>query len=281
MKNDSLLICTDLDRTLIPNGVQPESAGAMDLFRNFVSRPNVSLAYVTGRHRELVEDAIEKFSLPQPDYVVADVGTTIYALHGGDWDVWEQWSQEIAPAWKGMSGDDMHHLLDDISALNLQEPYKQNRFKLSYYVPLVHELNELEQKIETRLQEKQIRASLVWSVDSVTAVGLLDILPESASKQHAIQFLMSELKFDLENTVFAGDSGNDVSVLVSPIKSVLVANATNEVRQEVIREAEASGLTNAVYLAKGGFNGMNGNYSAGIMEGVAHYHPQYEPLLRS
>jgi HAD superfamily hydrolase (TIGR01484 family) len=228
-----------------------------------------------------VEDAIEKFSLPQPDYVVADVGTTIYALHGGDWDVWEQWSQEIAPAWKGMSGDDMHHLLDDISALNLQEPYKQNRFKLSYYVPLVHELNELEQKIETRLQEKQIRASLVWSVDSVTAVGLLDILPESASKQHAIQFLMSELKFDLENTVFAGDSGNDVSVLVSPIKSVLVANATNEVRQEVIREAEASGLTNAVYLAKGGFNGMNGNYSAGIMEGVVHYHPQYEPLLRS
>lgn len=281
MKNDSLLICTDLDRTLIPNGVQPESAGAMDLFRNFVSRPNVSLAYVTGRHRELVEDAIEKFRLPQPDYVVADVGTTIYAVQGGSWDIWEQWNREIAPAWKGMSGDDMHHLLDDISELKLQEPYKQNRFKLSYYVPLVYELSELEQKIETRLQEKQIRASLVWSVDSVTAVGLLDILPDSASKQHAIQFLMSELKFDLDNTIFAGDSGNDVSVLVSPIRSVLVANASNEVRQEVIREAEANGLTNAVYLATGGFNGMNGNYSAGIMEGVVHYHPQYEPLLRS
>ena len=30
---------------------------------------------------------------------------------------------------------------------------------------------------------------------------------------------------------------------------------------------------NALYLAHGGFLGMNGNYSAGILEGVAHYHP--------
>ena len=29
----------------------------------------------------------------------------------------------------------------------------------------------------------------------------------------------------------------------------------------------------AFYLAQGGFLGMNGNYSAGILEGVAHYHP--------
>jgi hypothetical protein len=29
----------------------------------------------------------------------------------------------------------------------------------------------------------------------------------------------------------------------------------------------------AFYLAQGRFLGMNGNYSAGIVEGVAHYHP--------
>ncbi|MEJ2621733.1 MAG: haloacid dehalogenase, partial [Candidatus Thiodiazotropha sp.] len=28
-----LLLCTDLDRTLIPNGSQPESAGAREAFK--------------------------------------------------------------------------------------------------------------------------------------------------------------------------------------------------------------------------------------------------------
>ena len=281
MTDTPLLICTDLDRTLIPNGVQSESPGAMNIFRSLVSRPNVSLAFVTGRHQELVEDAIAKFQLPQPDYVIADVGTTIYEINSGRWGIWEQWEREIGPAWMGMSGDDIHVLLEDIRELRLQEPYKQNRFKLSYYVPLADVQGDLEREISLRIKEKGIRASLVWSVDSVTAVGLLDILPENATKLHAVEFLMSELSFDLHSTVFAGDSGNDVSVLVSPIRSVLVANASNEVRREVIREVETSGLADAVYLAKGDFNGMNGNYSAGILEGVAHYHPQYGPLLRS
>lgn len=281
MRDDSLLICTDLDRTLIPNGVQPESPGAMELFKSLIDRPNISLAFITGRHRELIEAAIEEYQLPQPDYVVADVGTTIYQVNSDNWNIWEKWGQDIGSAWAGMSGDDIHELIRDISELELQEQQKQNRFKLSYYVSLGCEQGELEQEISTRLQAKGVRPALVWSIDSAAAVGLLDILPAAATKQHAVEFLMRELAFDLQNTIFAGDSGNDVSVLVSPIRSVLVANATDEVRQEVIREAETSGRTDAVYLAKGKSNGMNGNYSAGILEGVVHYHPQYESLLRS
>jgi HAD superfamily hydrolase (TIGR01484 family) len=253
----------------------------MDIFRSLVSRPNVSLAFVTGRHQELVEDAIEKFQLPQPDYVVADVGTTIYEINSGKWYTWEQWDREIAPAWMGMTGDDIYCLLEDIQELKLQEPFKQNRYKLSYYVALADDHSALEREIFRRLQEKGVRASLVLSVDSVTAVGLLDILPENATKLHAIEFLMGELGFGLQNTVFAGDSGNDISVLASQINSILVANATDLVRQEVINKAKASGHADSIFLAKGGFNGMNGNYSAGILEGVAHYHPQYASLLRS
>ncbi len=279
MTDSSLLICTDLDRTLIPNGVQPQSPGAMDMFKDLVSRPHVKLAFVTGRDRALVAEAMEKYLLPQPDYVIADVGTSIYEVNSGNWTSWEQWGWEIGRAWAGLSGEDIHALLQDISELRLQEPQKQNSFKLSYYVPLRCAQEELSKKIVARLHDEDVNASLVWSVDSQAFVGLLDILPAAATKQHAIEFLMEESGFELHNTVFAGDSGNDISVLAGPIKSVLVANADDDVRQDVLREAEARLHTDTLYLAKGGFNGMNGNYSAGILEGIAHYFPKIDPLL--
>ena len=84
---------------------------------------------------------------------------------------------------------------------------------------------------------------------------------------------MAEEGYTLENTVFAGDSGNDLPVLTSPIHSVLVANATNEVRQQALQMAIAQGTQDALYLAHGTLLDMNGNYSAGILEGCVHYLP--------
>jgi sucrose-6-phosphatase len=53
-----LLICTDLDRTLIPNGEQPESPQARLLFCQLVSNSQITLAYVTGRDQVLVQEAM-------------------------------------------------------------------------------------------------------------------------------------------------------------------------------------------------------------------------------
>lgn len=79
--------------------------------------------------------------------------------------------------------------------------------------------------------------------------------------------------FCYENTVFCGDSGNDLEVLASPIPAVLVANAQPVVREFALQRAHALGCEQQLYIAKGGFKGMNGNYSAGMLEGIAHYHP--------
>jgi sucrose-6-phosphatase len=49
-----LLLCTDLDRTLIPNGFQPESPSAKKRFARLAARPEICLVYVTGRHQELI-----------------------------------------------------------------------------------------------------------------------------------------------------------------------------------------------------------------------------------
>ncbi|MBZ0104094.1 MAG: HAD-IIB family hydrolase [Sulfuricella denitrificans] len=270
-----LLICTDLDRTLIPNGPQPESPMAMELFRRLARREEVTLAYVSGRHRALIGQAIAEFGLPQPDFAIADVGSTLYQVDETGWRQWDRWDAHIAPDWRGLSHDELHSLLAGFAALKLQEPEKQNRHKLSFYVALDAPVQELIGEMKARLAQAGIKANLIWSIDELAGTGLLDILPASANKLHAIHFLMEQEGFEHRNTVFAGDSGNDLDVLLSDIQAVLVANADDEVRSQAAGAHKA-----ALYLAQGGYLGMNGNYSAGILEGIAHYLPEVDAWLR-
>ena len=127
--------------------------------------------------------------------------------------------------------------------------------------------------MQARLDKQQIRASLIWSVDEAAHCGLLDVLPLSATKIHAIYFLMKQKGFDEQHTVFAGDSGNDLPALTSGLQAVLVRNARDDVRDEAQAELRRKGRLDRLYIAVGGFHGMNGNYAAGILEGIAHYHP--------
>lgn len=268
-----ILICTDLDRTLLPNGSQPESAGALATFNRLVSRPEVTLAYVSGRHRTLVEDAIREYRLPSPDWVIGDVGTTIYRVGDGEWLHWREWDQDIAADWRGFTANDLRPLFTGMPSLRLQEETKQNRYKLSYYLPLQTDMAALQREMTERLNAQNVAASLIYSIDEAASTGLLDVLPTHATKLHAVEFLMQQQGFDYTSTVFAGDSGNDLPILASAIPSVLVANASYEVVEQAKTLARQEGTMAAFYLAQGGFLGMNGNYSAGIIEGVAHYHP--------
>lgn len=274
-----LLICTDLDRTILPNGSQPESAGARSQFAKLAAHPEVTLAYVTGRDRQLVRKAINNYCLPQPDYVISDVGTMIYEIDGASWQLWHEWQQEIAPDWMGLEQGGIRKLLLDIIDLQLQEAAKQNRYKSSFYVPLYVDTDTLSANIRRRLEASGIRANLVWSIDEPREVGLLDVLPARASKEHAVFFLMQRNGFALDDTVFAGDSGNDLPVLASEIPAVLVANASIGVRHEALAQAASSGHASALYIAQGDFMGMNGNYAAGVLEGVVHYHPEVRNWL--
>ncbi len=269
-----VLLCSDLDRTLLPNGTQPESPAARTNFTRFVSRPEVTLVYVSGRHRELIEQAIADYRLPRPDFVIADVGTTIYAVNEEGWHLQQAWQVEIAPDWGGLQHADISALLAGNRLLRLQESVKQNIHKLSYYVPLYADHVALLDEVGQCLAQHNVSASLVWSVDEPAGIGLLDVLPARANKLHAVEFLMQQHGFSYAETVFAGDSGNDLHVLASPIQAVLVANASEEVRVAALQQAAAQGHSSLLYLARGGLLGMNGNYSAGVLEGVLHFIPQ-------
>lgn len=276
-----LLICTDLDRTLLPNGTPAESPAARSTFARLVSHPEICLAYVSGRNSTLIQAAIQEYQLPSPDWAIGDVGTTMYRVHPDGWEYWQSWEHEIASDWGGATAADLQPLFSELGGLQLQAPEQQSRYKLSYYLPLTADIDALRETMTERLDLQGIAASWIYSVDEAEAIGLVDILPARATKLHAVEFLMRQQGFGHNNTVFAGDSGNDLPVLASAVPAVLVANSHPDVIAQAQQQSQQQGNSDYFYLAHGNFRDMNGNYSAGILEGVAHYHPDTQALMQS
>ncbi|WP_297526823.1 HAD-IIB family hydrolase [Thiohalobacter sp.] len=278
--DERILLCTDLDRTLLPNGPAPESPLARPLFHHLVEHEPLLLAYVSGRNRSLIEAAIREWDLPLPDYAVADVGTTIHRPQAGEWQVWEPWWTHIGRAWGRRTAADLAPLFDDFEELAPQAPEHQGRYKLSFHAPADTDHAALLARMQRRLGEQGLRASLVWSVDETRPIGLVDVLPPDADKLGAIRFLMRELGLGPEQLLFAGDSGNDLPVLASEIPAVLVANASDAVREAAEWAAHEAGHDDRLYPARGLSDDLNGNYAAGIIEGLVHYHPRMAEAVR-
>jgi hypothetical protein len=276
---DRLLLCTDMDRTVIPNGFESEDKQARSAFTQFCQSPDVTLVYVTGRDQARVKQAIKSYQLPQPNYVITDVGTKIYRVTENGWQEMPQWEIEIAQDWRQLSRQAVKAIIGEHRDLRMQEMSKQNTHKLSYYLPLHVDKDTIIQAIDSRLQAESIQASLVWSIDEPNGIGLLDVLPLHATKLHAIKFLKEHLGYEHPEVVFAGDSGNDLPVLESDVQSVLVSNASDDVKASAMTLAKAAGHQDTLYLATGEGFSMNGNYSAGVLEGVWHFKPEFHPTM--
>lgn len=91
---ENLFLFCDLDRTLIPNGDHSESCRARPLFSQIANKESIILAYVTGRNKKLIREAIHTYDLPTPDYAVGDVGSTIYKPDK-DWVNLSEWHEHI------------------------------------------------------------------------------------------------------------------------------------------------------------------------------------------
>lgn len=274
-----LLLCSDLDGTLIPDGSASESPDARPLFRRLAEHTGVCLAYVTGRDPDLVDQGLQQAGLPKPRFLLGDVGSSIYLHRDESWEPLQDYWTHIAPDWDGAENADLLALLEDIPNLSPQEPAKQGRFKASWYALPGTDGPATVATARARLVEEGLHANVIWSRDIDGRTGLLDVLPASADKRKAILFLRAWLDAAPEHTVFAGDSGNDLAVLGSDIPSVLVANAAQTVREAAAGAARAAGRQDRLYLARGGYRGMNGNYAAGVIEGVVHFLPEADTWL--
>ena len=171
-------------------------------------------------------------------------------------------------------------MLDKVPGLVLQELNKQSDYKLSYYLPLKTDQASILTMVEHRLSQLDVNASLIYSVDDEKQMGLLDILPRNATKLHGIRYLHKHLGYDLQEVLFAGDSGNDLPVLGSSLRSVLVANALPEIQQQAILLARQNGNTDTLYIAGQHDFPLGGNYSAGVIQGVMHFMPEITDQLQ-
>lgn len=257
-------LTTDLDGTFLPLDGTPDQLDAVRRLHRYFTQPDHKLIYVTGRHAESVREMIESERLPLPHFLFCDVGTSLYLPHAGGQFVESAEYRErldlIAQA------EELHWLRDQLArveGLQLQEAEKQGAHKLSFYCE-PEEVEERTEEVLGRVKEADLPLSVLGSVDPFTNDGLIDVLPQGVNKRFALEWMVETREISLEETLFAGDSGNDTAALVAGCRSVLVGNARAEVHREVEWAAKDAGVLGRVYFAKG-------ESSSGVLEACRHF----------
>lgn len=259
------LLATDLDGTLLPLEDTPEWDAEIIRFRRLaMTSPSLLLAYVTDRRLESALDGAAGLRLPLPELLVCDLGTSVYRKTGRAYELDQGFRGRLLHAWQGRIARDIAPLLGKIEGLTPQGEEAQGEFKQSYYTKLGQRGQEAVAQVAERLRDAGLDSNLVVSVDVQTGNGLLDVLPAGAAKEHALAYLRDSLAIPHDHIVFAGDSGHDLAAFTSGFNAIVVANATDEVREEARRQAEAKGVAQRLYCA-------DHAYIRGVMEGAHHF----------
>ena len=262
------ILATDLDRTLLPNGSWEPDPDAIALFNELTAVNDVLVVYVTGRNLQLTENAIREYGVRHPDVLCGDVGTTIRKFADGAWHFDEGWVDlvhERCPRWDAQA---IKQAVADVDGMREQEAEHLNPFKQSYYVDHSRKdevLAAVDERVKGRFDEV-----IIYSFDSQDNKGLLDFLPHGATKLTSLEYVAGEYATPVGEVVFCGDSGNDIFPLTAGFAGVLVRNADDQLVAEV-REALRANPDLRVYFARGGFKGLNGYYTSGVIEGAYHY----------
>lgn len=275
MKKRLFLFC-DLDGTLAPYGPIQGSPEAKDAFHRLANRPEVLLAYVTGRAPREARDVIAEHRLPMPHYLSTDTGATIEFWTGDAFSLLTEWWSVMQRDWCATMPADIFATLSGVAGLTPQEEQYQNRFKVCYYTDYCADGPALVNRVQCALLPLRIRAQVLWSRDDHRKVGYVDVVPTTASKWAVVQWLLNREDVSPEQALFAGDSVNDLSALSSGLRAVMPRNGKDEVHREACRilERKERGLSKRLYKAQGGFLGFDGHVLGGVLEGVCRHFPQ-------
>jgi len=236
------MLASDLDGTLLGD------PAALDQFAEWAAgnRDSLLLVYVTGRFFGSVVEAVRTSSLPDPDAVIAAVGTNIHKYPGGE--ILKEWHDQVCNHWNAHT---VRQSLENQESLQLQEEEFQSEFKVSYYSE-----NADSRKLEALLQRVKsagVDAEIIYSSNHD-----LDFLPAGMNKGAAVAFLADRWRGPAGNIIASGDTGNDRSLFERGFHGIVVANAQPE-----LKTIEAPNIYHA-----------RSPYARGVLEGIRYWREQ-------
>lgn len=206
----ALVLATDLDGTFL--GGSPEDRAALyDLVRRRAHE--VRLIFVTGRDPGFIADLCADGTVPAPEFVIGDVGTTIGQFRNGAVMPDARLEAPIKRRWAGVP-ELVRTRLAGVRGLWLQPaPF---RHRLSY-------------QYDDRFQPESLRVLDGLEVDIVISHGcFVDILPRGISKGPSLLRLLAELKLPRDRVLVAGDTLNDLSMFETGLRGAVVGGAEAE-----------------------------------------------------
>jgi sucrose-phosphate synthase len=215
------MVISDIDGTLLD---EDGNRDGVDELREVLENRSGRFAFgvASGRHLSLIQEVLEENRLPMPDLIIGSVGSTIH--YGYNEDLVDRgWARYISNRWHR---DQILEGALKVPHLTLQPETNQRDHKISFFI-------EDEAFDENRLFTAL--GSHLRHVNVIISRGrYVDILPKRASKGRAVRYLSQKWSTPLRNCILCGDSGNDLDMMQTAFKGVVVSNYAPEL--EVLRE---------------------------------------------
>ncbi|PTX55495.1 HAD superfamily hydrolase (TIGR01484 family) [Litoreibacter ponti] len=229
-----MVLATDLDGTFL-GGTDDDRDQLYDWLR--ASRDTVGLVFVTGRDPQFIAELCGDGRVPWPEYVIGDVGTTIAEVRDSAIHPIEPLEKEISQAW-GDLGHRVRDTLKDRSGLSLQQT--EFRYRLSY------DMDPDALDPQAKHEVEAMGADVLISDNR-----FFDVLPRGVSKGPSLIRLIAHLGLSPNSVLAAGDTLNDLSMLVAGTPAVAVGGSEEPLLDQLpqrptIYRAEAIGAAGIV-----------------------------------